>query len=124
MSRTISRENAFRTIYSKLFDAEFSGLEASDDINQKCNIEHYNLICDSFSSHQAELEEIIKKNLKGISIERVYKIDLALIFLALTEIKFLNTPYKVVINETVELAKKYSTDKSAKFVNGFLASLV
>lgn len=124
MSRTISRENAFRTIYSKLFDGEFSGLEASDDINQKCNIEHYNLICDSFSSHQAELEEIIKKNLKGISIERVYKIDLALIFLALTEIKFLNTPYKVVINETVELAKKYSTDKSAKFVNGFLANLV
>lgn len=124
MSRTISRENAFRTIYSKLFNAEFSGLEASDDINQKCNIEHYNLICDNFSSHQTELEEIIKKNLKGISIERVYKIDLALIFLALTEIKFLNTPYKVVINETVELAKKYSTEKSAKFINGFLANLV
>ncbi len=124
MSRTISRENAFRTIYSKLFNAEFDGLEASDDINQKCNIEHYNLICDGFSSHQTELEEIIKKNLKGISIDRVYKIDLALLYLALTEIKFLNTPYKVVINETVELAKKYSTDKSAKFINGFLASVV
>ncbi len=124
MSRTISRENAFRTIYSKLYNAEFDGLEASNDINEECNIEYYNLICDNFSSHYEEIQSLIAKNLKGISIERVYKVDLALIYLALIEINYLNTPYKVVLNEIVELAKKYSTDKSAKFINGFLANFV
>lgn len=124
MSRTISRENAFRTIYSKLFNNEFDGFEASDDINKKCNLEYYNLICDNFSTHKDEIKELISNSLKGITIDRVYKIDLALIYLALIEINYLNTPCKVVLNEIVELAKKYSTDKSAKFLNGFLANFV
>lgn len=122
MSRTISRENAFRTIYSKLFNAEFEGLEASDDINAKCDMEYYNLICNEFLTNYNTLTESISSKLKGITIDRVYKIDLALIYLALTEIKYLNTPFKVVINEILELAKAYSTDKSSKFINGFLAN--
>ena len=44
--------------------------------------------------------------------------------LAIYEIKFSEVPYKVSINEAVELAKKYGEDKSKKFVNGILASIV
>lgn len=124
MSRTISRENAFRTIYSKLYNSEFDGFEVSEDINQKCNLEYYNLICNNFSAHYETIADLIVKNLKGITVDRVYKIDLALICLALTEINYLDTPFKVVLNEIVKLAKKYSTDKSAKFINGFLANFV
>ena len=57
-------------------------------------------------------------------IDRISKIDLAILKLAIYEIKYKKLPYKVVINEAVELAKKYGEDNSKKFVNGILASIV
>lgn len=50
--------------------------------------------------------------------------DLTILKLAIYEIKYTDVPYKVSINEAVELAKKYGEDKSKKFVNGILASVV
>ena len=50
--------------------------------------------------------------------------DLSILKLAIYEIKFSDIPYKVAINEAVELAKKYGEDKSKNFVNGILASVV
>ena len=65
-----------------------------------------------------ELKEEIKK------LERISKIDLSLLELAIYEIKYKEVPYKVAINEAVELAKKYGEDNSKTFVNGILASIV
>lgn len=124
MSRTIARESAFRTIYSKLFDSNFDGLEASNDISQKCDMGFYYDLCNKFSENKDTLESKIKSLLKGITIDRVYKVDLALIYLAVTELEFFDTPKKVVVNEIIELAKRYSTEKSAKFINGFLAEFL
>jgi len=45
-------------------------------------------------------------------------------YLALTEIKFLNTPLQVSINEILLLSKKYSTERSGKFINGVLSSIL
>ena len=74
------------------------------------------------------IDEIIKdieKNLKSDwKIERISKIDLVILKLAIYEIKYKNLPFKVVINEAVELAKKYGEDSSKNFVNGILASIV
>ena len=50
--------------------------------------------------------------------------DLSVLELAIYEIEFSEIPYKVAINEAVELAKKYGEDKSKNFVNGILASVV
>lgn len=124
MSRNLSREMAFRTIYSKLFNRTFDGKEASDDLAKNVDENFYNEIVSSFDENFSSIQAKIENNLKGLSIERVYKIDLALIFLAITEIDYVKTSYKIVINEIIELAKKYSTDKSFKFINGFLANLV
>ena len=67
----------------------------------------------------------IEKNLKSDwKIERISKIDLAILKLAIYEIKYKELPFKVVINEAVELAKKYGEDTSKNFVNGVLASIV
>lgn len=123
MSRILSRESAFRTIYSKLYNKEFDGLEASDDLGEY-DLTFYNELVKCFDENYIELQQIIQSNLKGVTIDRVYKIDLALIYLALVEIKHFETPHKIVINEIVELAKKYSTEKSSKFINGFLAGIV
>ena len=71
------------------------------------------------------ITEKIEKNLKkDWKIERISKVDLAILKLAIYEIKFKDIPFKVVINEAVELAKKYGEDSSKNFVNGILASIV
>lgn len=80
---------------------------------------------DGVIANQNQIDEIIKKYLKGYTFERVYKVDLAILKIAIYEMKFSNqtTPNSVVINEAVELAKKYSTENSYKFINGLLASV-
>ena len=71
------------------------------------------------------IEDLIKNNLKSEwKIERVSKIDISILKLAIYEIKYKKLPFKVVINEAVEIAKKYGEDTSSKFVNGILASIV
>ena len=72
-----------------------------------------------------EILNKISKNLKdNWSIERISKIDKALLMLAIYEIQYKEIPFKVVINEVVELAKKYGEDTSASFINGVLANVV
>ena len=119
MSRIQSRENAFKIIYSKLYveEEQISPIEEIDDF---CA-----LLVSTFNDNIDELKQKISANLKGTTIDRIYKIDLALIYLALTEILYIkDSQFKIVINEVVNMAKKYSTDKSPKFINGFLAGLV
>lgn len=68
-----------------------------------------------------ELVSEIGKFTKGYTIERVYKVDLALLVVALYEIKYvLEIPVAVSINEALNLAKIYSTEKSVGFINGVL----
>ena len=57
-------------------------------------------------------------------LDRISKIDLALLKLSIYEIKFAKLPFKVVINEALELSKKYGDKKSKSFINGVLASIV
>ena len=71
------------------------------------------------------IQGIIEKNLKADwKIDRISKIDLSLLKLAIYEIKYKNIPYKVAINESLELAKKYGEETSKNFINGILASVV
>ena len=72
-----------------------------------------------------DITEKISKNLKdNWTIDRISKIDKALLILAIYEIQYKEIPFKVVINEVVELAKKYGEDTSASFINGVLANVV
>lgn len=61
---------------------------------------------------------------KDWSIERISKINIALLKLAIYEMIYEKIPYKVIINEVVELAKEYGDDASHSFINGVLASVV
>lgn len=72
----------------------------------------------------AELDALIDEKSTGWKTNRMAKVDLAIIRLAVYEIKFEDDiPTKVSINEAVELAKKYGADESGAFVNGVLAKL-
>ncbi|MBR6779140.1 MAG: transcription antitermination factor NusB [Clostridia bacterium] len=122
MKRTDARELAFKTIYSKFFNnSDEDTLENADTKD----LEFTNKILKCFAQFYNEINETISSNLKGYTIDRLYKVDLAILVLAIIELNYLKeNPKEVVINEAVELAKKYSTDKSPKFINGFLASIV
>ena len=71
-----------------------------------------------------EIDEIILSKLKNWTKQRIFKVDLAILRLAVYELLYDKTvPYKVVINEAVELAKKYGNDESYNFVNGVLGEI-
>lgn len=122
MKRTDERELAFKTIYAKFFNIAD---EAQDEENVDIkSMEFTSNILSNFAEHYEEVNSIISANLKGYTIERLYKVDLAILVLAIIELNYIKTPKQIVINEAVELAKKFSTEKSPKFINGFLASIV
>ena len=71
------------------------------------------------------ISKLISDNLaEKWTIERISKIDLVILKLAIYELKNTDIPFKVAINEAVELAKTYGDDNSKVFVNGVLASIV
>ena len=91
---------------------------------------HDHLYCEHLvknfcEENNIEIQGLIEKNLKADwKIDRISKIDLSLLKLAIYEIKYKEIPYKVAINESLELAKKYGEETSKNFINGILASVV
>ena len=130
MNRSKLREETFKLLYS----LEFYKDEIEDSINsyieetQITNSQDIEYVKDTINGIQKEEENIsriISDNLATKwTIERISKIDLVILKLAIYEIKNTNIPFKVAINEAVELAKKYGDDNSKVFVNGVLASIV
>ena len=131
MNRTTMRELTFKLIYSLEIQGDIQLEEQieifieNNEITSKNAIEYINDAIFGIEKHKETIEELIKQNLKtGWKIERVSKIDLSILKLAIYEIKYKELPFKVVINEAVELAKKYGEETSPKFVNGILASII
>ena len=132
MNRTATREQAFKLIYSLEIQKQQEKLEEAIEIYEESNqITDQNAkiyIADAILGIQKNKEEIIyqiEKNLKSDwKLERISKIDLAILKLAVYELNYTEVPFKVVINEAVELAKKYGEESSKNFVNGILASVV
>ena len=75
-------------------------------------------------SKKAELNEIIKRYAIGWVIDRINPIDKSILQLAFYEIKYTETPPQVIINEALEISKKYSTEDSPKFINGILGNYI
>ena len=131
MTRSANREITFRLIYS-LEIQKAENLEEQIELYLECNEvedeEAKEYIKDAIlgiNEHIEEIQELIEKNLKADwKIDRISKIDLSLLKLAIYEIKYKEIPYKVAINESLELAKKYGEETSKNFINGILASVV
>ena len=97
----------------------------SNSITNTEAIEYMKDAISGIEKNKVEIKALIEENLKSNwKLERISKIDLSLLELAIYEIKYKEVPYKVAINEAVELAKKYGEDNSKTFVNGILASIV
>lgn len=128
MSRKLARETSFKLVFEYIFSNQKNPLTLEDFlVDAKLNEDDANYVKQNYEGITANYDQIIKiieDNLKGYTLNRVYKVDLAILCLAVYEIKFAKTlDPKIVINEAVELSKKFSTDKSFSFVNGVLAAI-
>ncbi len=135
MNRTALREQTFKLLYSlevqkaenikEIVEIYLDNIEASEENLQENEKEHIRSVIFGIYNNIEEIRRIISENLKkGWNIGRISKIDLALLELSIYEINYINIPYKVAINEAVELAKKYGEDTSSTFINGVLASII
>jgi N utilization substance protein B len=79
-----------------------------------------NQLFEGASRDANELDEIITKHAANWRLERISAIDRAILRLAMHEMRATDTPAKVVINEAVDLAKKFSSEEAGGFVNGIL----
>ena len=131
MNRSAIRENAFKLIYSlEIQNAEnlkeqIELFFESNEIKEEEAKKYIDNVVLGLESNKEQILKYIEQNLKDEwKLNRISKMDLAILKLAIYEIKYIDIPYKVAINEAVELAKKYGEDKSKNFVNGILASIV
>ena len=131
MNRSQSREEAFKLLYSLEFLEDVSLEEQIELFITEENIkdnEAKKYIRETIlgiEKNDAEIEKNIEQNIKkDWAISRISKVDLTLLKLGIYETLYTKLPYKVVINEVVELAKRYGDDNSKSFINGVLASIV
>lgn len=124
--RRNARECVFKLVFASGFDGDndevqsmaLEGVDAYDE-------EYFRAAFDGITTSKERLREIIKKYALSYDFERLYKVDLAILMVAVYEIVYMDDiPYKVSANEAVELAKKYSTEKSASYINGILGSVI
>lgn len=133
MSKTNSRICAFKIIYEYLlhdnFDYEVSLssiLDCEDEITDMSEegLKYVKSIFDYVALNKGEINDKIQSHLKGDKTLRdIYALDYALLVLAIASIDYLNEDKSLIINEMVRVAKRYSTDKSYAFINGFLSSV-
>ena len=113
-------------------------MEARNDFSPECKdafLEFYppenqkdyvNGVYNAFADHIEEVDALIEENAEHWHKDRIAKVDLAVLRLAIAEMTFLEepTPEGAAINEAVELAKRFGTEESGRFVNGVLGKFV
>lgn len=127
MNRKLSREKTMEILFGMELskDTWNEALETFID-NYEKNIEELDLdyiksILVGVEEKKEELDSLISENLQNWKLDRISKVNLTILRLAVYEMKFVSdVPDKVAINEALDITRKYSDDKSVAFVNGVL----
>ena len=100
--------------------AEFTTLDSQNEVK-----DYAIQIAEYFQKNHKEVDDIIQKHARNWDIQRLVKMDKDILRIAIVELLYIkDAPMKVVVDEALELAKKYSTDDSAAFINGILAKVI
>ncbi len=121
-----SRREARERALALLYEAEAKDSSGADVLDaQPIEVEEYAAdLVTGVADHRAALDEMIAGYAKGWALDRMPRLDLTILRMAGYELLHRpDVPPNVVINEAVELAKRYSTDDSGRFVNGVLAAI-
>lgn len=129
MGRKIARESTMKIFYQMdlLEDYTQESIDKfveEENLNQE-EVLYLNDIIGHFTDNRERIDEVISTYSQGWKIERISRIDLATMRIALTEILCReDIPIQVSINEALEICKKYSSEESSKFINGILGTFV
>ena len=125
-TRNEVREIALRIIYKiNIFDDANVYYDVDDLIKEEYEVENdfVNSLVNGVIEKREELTNLVNKYMQDWALNRLNKVDQALFLLASYELKYLDTPSIVSINEWVEVSKKYSDEKITKMLNGVLDNI-
>lgn len=127
MNRRKSRETAFFILFEKIFnDSKIDDIIKNANLVRGLEVDKFTLtIVNGVLNNVDEIDQKISMHSKNWKKDRISKVSLILLRIAIFEMKFSkdNIPVKVAINEAVELSKKYSTEDDTSFVNGVLGGV-
>ena len=127
LTRREEREQALGFVFESIFRDDETQ-DAFDDAFDARDIKvgsYAERLIKGVKEHKDEIDDIIEKNLKGWKKNRISKISLTILRMAVFELYYVkDVPQSVVIKEAVELAKSYATAEDGSFVNGVLGSVV
>ncbi len=129
MGRRKLREEIFKLLFERELidndmDVRLTEVLSENNITKEEDIEFMREYIKNVSEHKKSIEDKIKSKLVGWSFDRLGTVEKTLLKMSFYEITEAGTGHEIVINETVELAKKYGEDKTPDFINGILAGLV
>lgn len=125
-NRSELREIIIKVLYQVyIMENTDTKYEVSDFIKEQIDVENefVNTAVDSIIKKQKEISELANKYLVDWNIERLSKVDKAILSLGIYELKYTDTPSIVSINEAIELSKKYSDEKVTKMINATLDNI-
>lgn len=118
------RRRARQAALQALYRREFLGLSAAELLADTelphAAREFAQSLVDGVLAHQAEIDKIIAARAEGWGLDRLPLVDRNILRLGLYELLFTDTPPEVVINEAVELGKRYGTERAPAVVNAIL----
>ena len=128
MSHTLSREIAMKRLFAETVggtDSIEDALEQSEkDMLSSEDLRFSDRLYEGVRAHQAEIDAEIESHAKEWSVDRIAKVDLSILRVAVYEILYESSiPIGATVNEAVELAKEFGGEKSAGFINGILGSV-
>ena len=141
MKRGDARELAVHLIYGREFTGEepekvvsvrldkeyYSQLKEENEIYgerpSRAQLSYIDMVVSGVKEHAQEIDAEISACLRGWTLQRLSRVDLAILRLAVFEMQHMSLPAPVAINEAVELTRKYSQEESCSFVNGVLGTI-
>lgn len=127
LTRRTARENAFLAAFASTFDNAMPEdvIALNNELGENRVDEFGRKLINDYYEHSAEINDMIRDHLKGWSIDRIPRVSLTVLRLALSEILYGDEKLpSVTINEAVELTKKFGGNEDYQFVNGLLGSVV
>ncbi|MGL4425696.1 MAG: transcription antitermination factor NusB [Cetobacterium sp.] len=130
MSRRVAREELFKIVFEAeltevRIDETLESYLLRDDTNLNTNEKEFIVkYCKGMALNDERVLETLKNNITGWNLDRIGNVEKALLKISTYEILFEDIPAEIIVNEVVELAKKYGEDKSHEFINGVLAKIV
>lgn len=132
MSRRVGREVIFKTLFELDLNSELDpeaaltlAKDEQDDLTKKDDVFISNVL-KGIKEHSEKIDELISSHSHSWELNRIAAVDRAILRLAVYELKFADEELSsnIVINEAVEIAKKYGADESGRFINGILGGII